>query len=312
MHTGRIVGEKTGYKVIDCEGCGFKHLDPLPTETDMDKFYSEKYYSEGKEQGRSAMKSVMEGERREKHVQWLRETLYKDNLYFLEQYTAAVSAPKRILDVGCGAGDSLKYMEDAGWVAFGIEPSKMAFDLAKSSGLKNVFNMTLREFAGDNPHLRGYFHVVTLYGTLHHVTNPQAVLEMCKDFLMPGGLLLTIDPNEFSTFQITAQRALSKEMWWIFPPEHVNYFDFDSYERLIKKIGFEPILKTTSFPMELFLLMGDEYVGNDAIGSQCHQKRIRFELTVADEMRREIYKSINKLGIGRDCVMYARLPEKPE
>ena len=99
-------------------------------------------------------------------------------------------------------------------------------------------------------------------------------------------------------------------MWWIFPPEHINYFDFQTYKKLIKKVGFDPILMTTNFPMELFLLLGEDYVGNDEVGSRCHQKRIKFDLSLPDEVRRNMYMSLAKAGIGRECILYANLKKK--
>jgi len=30
MHKGKVITEIKGYTVIDCETCGFKHLDPIP------------------------------------------------------------------------------------------------------------------------------------------------------------------------------------------------------------------------------------------------------------------------------------------
>jgi len=310
MHKGKIIVEKEGFRVIDCEQCGFKHLDPIPTKGEMNKYYSEKYYSEGKEKGRSAMRLLMEGEKRETHLRWLNKTLYKDNLYFSELFTKTTPEPKRILDVGCGTGDFLKYMAEAGWSTFGLEPSKMAFNKAKSLGLDNIYNMTLEEFEEKNSNLREYFDVVTLLGILHHTPTPKDILEIAKSYLKPDGIICIADPNEFSAFQLTAQRILNKDMWWVFPPEHINYFDFQTYEKLIKSVGFDPILKTTNFPMEQFLLMGEDYVGNDEVGNRCHQKRIKFDLSLSDEVRRNLYISLAKVGIGRECIVYAKMKKE--
>ena len=34
MHGGRRLAERDGYAVIDCEACGWAHLDPLPDEAE--------------------------------------------------------------------------------------------------------------------------------------------------------------------------------------------------------------------------------------------------------------------------------------
>jgi len=58
--------------------------------------------------------------------------------------------------------------------------------------------------------------------------------------------------------------------------------------------------------MELFLLMGDNYVDNPEVGKQCHQKRVNFELSIPKELRRNLYNKLAELGLGRDCIIYAR------
>ena len=59
--------------------------------------------------------------------------------------------------------------------------------------------------------------------------------------------------------------------------------------------------------MELFILMGEDYVRDEQVGKKCHKKRMKFELSISDEIRRNIYMSFAKLGIGRSCIIYARL-----
>jgi len=60
------------------------------------------------------------------------------------------------------------------------------------------------------------------------------------------------------------------------------------------------------FPMEMFLLFGDGYVGNPEVGSQCHKKRVAFELSLPVEVRRNLYRCFAKNGLGRDCLVFAR------
>lgn len=290
MHKGKVIAEKGKFKIIDCKICGFKHLDPIPMDEEIKEFYRKKYYSKAKRRGKcKEAKLISEGQKRETELKWLRETTYKDRFYYFELYTKTICKPKRILDIGCGTGDFLKYMEEAGWIGFGMEPSEDAFNKAKSLGLENVYNMTLQKFAEINSNFKGYFDAVNLMDILHHIPNPKKILETCKKFLKLNGIICVEDPNEFNPLQLQAQKMLNKKMWWIVPPEHINYFDFQTHEELLKKLGFEPLLRTTDFPMELFLLMGDNYIGNDDVGSKCHQKRMKFELNIPDEIRRDIY-----------------------
>jgi hypothetical protein len=58
--------------------------------------------------------------------------------------------------------------------------------------------------------------------------------------------------------------------------------------------------------MELFLLMGDVYVGNPEVGGQCHQRRVRFESALPADFRRRIYETLARVGVGRDILVFAK------
>ncbi len=68
----------------------------------------------------------------------------------------------------------------------------------------------------------------------------------------------------------------------------------------------------TSFPMEAFLLMGDNYVGDPALGRASHAKRKRFDLALEQagfgEARRALYRALAEAGIGREAVVIAVKP----
>ena len=44
LHTGKILINKDGYDVIECELCEFKHIVPLIDIEDQEKFYTEEFY----------------------------------------------------------------------------------------------------------------------------------------------------------------------------------------------------------------------------------------------------------------------------
>jgi hypothetical protein len=58
--------------------------------------------------------------------------------------------------------------------------------------------------------------------------------------------------------------------------------------------------------MELFLLMGDDYVTNSQLGPACHARRKRLEAALPIELRRALYRSFASVGLGRNCVVIAR------
>ena len=91
------------------------------------------------------------------------------------------------------------------------------------------------------------------------------------------------------------------------PPHHLNYFDFDSLAALYERLGFTSRERTTSFPMEQFLMMGLNYTTDPALGRACHAQRKRFDLAFEragfTETRRAFYRALAETGLGREAVL---------
>jgi hypothetical protein len=92
----------------------------------------------------------------------------------------------------------------------------------------------------------------------------------------------------------------------------LNYFDFESLAGLMTRLGLNVTERTTTFPMEAFVMMGENYVGDPALGRACHTKRkqfdFAFEAAGLKETRRDFYRALAKLGIGREAVVIAVKP----
>jgi len=140
---------------------------------------------------------------------------------------------------------------------------------------------------------------------VQHLRDPFSFLKKIKKFLVKNGLLIIMVPNDFNPLQLCANK-LGFKKWWIRIPDHVNYFNFASIDMLLKKARFKTLYQTTDFPMEIFLLMGENYVDNEKIGKICHKKRMLIEKNLDSNIRRTLYQSLAKKGIGRTCITYAK------
>lgn len=296
MHKGKVLAEIGKFKIIDCETCRFKHLDPIPSKEEIEEYYEKQYYQEN-------IPKLLDYEKETEELQWS-NLCYRDRFSTINKYIHIRSDDtKRLLDVGCGNGFFLKIMNEKGWEVFGIEPSLAASECAHSLGI-NVSNTTLEDFIETQWY--GYFDFINLKCVLEHVPNPVDILEICKNLLNKSGMICIEVPNDFNPLQLQIHN-IGKPQWWITIPDHINYFNFSSLKELLENLGFEIVLQTTDYPMELFLLMGDDYVENDEIGSKCHKKRMKFELSIPDELRRNLFTSLAELGIGRNCIVYVKL-----
>jgi hypothetical protein len=68
------------------------------------------------------------------------------------------------------------------------------------------------------------------------------------------------------------------------------------------------------FPIDIFLLMGDDYIGNQEIGREAHQRRKKLEFSFYNsgniEILNNLYEQMTKLGIGRELVFFSKLGVK--
>ena len=151
-----------------------------------------------------------------------------------------------------------------------------------------------------------------LNNVLEHIPDPAHLIALAHGLLEPGGLICINVPNDFSPLQIAAMGAAGTDDWWVAPPHHLNYFDFESLTALLTRLGFEPAARTTSFPMEAFLMMGENYIGDPALGRACHNRRKKFDLAFEaaglKETRRAFYRALAEAGLGREAVVIAVKP----
>jgi len=240
MHNGKLILKKDNYAVVDCSICGFKHLDPVPSKKELDKYYRDKYYQQG-------CAKLLDPDKEKEDSEWTK-LAYSDTCTILDKYIT--SDTRRILDIGCGNGFFLDFMKRNGWDVFGIEPSKKAGEYASFLEVE-IFNTTLDGFIDQK--WNKFFDAINLTYLLEHVPDPVEVLKQCKNLLKDKGLICVEVPNDFNRLQL----ELSKKgvpPWWVSVPDHINYFNFESLEQLLVSSGFEIVLKTTNFPMELFLI----------------------------------------------------------
>lgn len=292
-HDGEVLDRIKDYSIINCGTCGFIHIDPIPSQEELDRIYREEYYTEEKP---LFIQRCMED------IEWW-NVVYDDRYDFFEKIISPDR--RRILDIGCGPGFFLERGKERGWECLGIEPSKQAATHAKGLGL-DVENA----FFGDIRFKTDGFDVIHLSEVLEHTPDPTSLCKRVYTLLSDGGIICVVVPNDYNPFQTVLRERLDFQPYWLAPPHHINYFSFDSLESLLKKVGFNIAYRTAMFPMDIFLLMGDNYVGDDAIGRQCHARRKRLDILLNEPalkgFKRDIYKIMAQHGIGREMIVYGR------
>lgn len=292
VHKGHCHDSKGEYDVIECSLCGFKHVIPVPTEAFLSEYYKNDFV---KNRPKGFYKKL------EEDLSWV-EIFYNEKFELLEKYTV-VKNPS-ILDIGSGLGFFLNVGKKRGWRPTGVEPSVESADYSRNLGLEieNIYLDT------SNFKQLGKFNVVHMHEVLEHLPNPIDMIQLVKKLLKPRGLICIVSPNDYNPLQEAVVNSSSLTKWWLSPPEHINYFDFGSARKLLENAGFKIVEQTATFPLELFLLMGDNYIGNDKVGKIIHNKRVNFENNLNDSgfdnIRRNIYSKFSEIGIGREfCII---------
>lgn len=295
-HGGKIIDSKNGFYVIECTKCNFKHIIPIPTEDELKKFYEDEFYS-------TEYPLYFEGQKQD--IEWW-DHVYQDRYDSFED--SLPQKQRRILDIGSGPGYFLLHGKKRGWKTTGIEPSRRAATYSRELGL-SIIEIFFNEEGAQ--HL-GTFDVIHMNQVLEHVPDPINLLKLSYNLLNPNGLICICVPNDYNPFQCILKDGCGYKPWWVAPPQHINYFNYKSLEMLMQRSGFSIILKESTFPIDIFLLMGDNYVGNDALGKKCHQKRKQFELLLRkgekNNLRRRLYKYFADLEIGREMVIIGQKP----
>jgi SAM-dependent methyltransferase len=259
----------------------------------LDLFYADEYYENLKDRAPDLDK-FMAADNAE--INWLSGTLWND---IDEILSHRVGAPSKLLDWGCGTGHFLNFMRQRGWDTWGIEPSTQAARYATNQ-------FSARIFLEPAKYLNNEFGAVTLLNVLEHVRDPEALINKIHSALRKHGVLAIRVPNDFSELQSAAKIARGKnKQWWVKSPDHINYFDFDSISRLLSSNGFYVVDELGDFPMEFFIMFGDDYIDNPEIGKLCHEKRRKLELALPTALRQNMYRDFAKRDIGRNCLVFA-------
>lgn len=129
----------------------------------------------------------------------------------------------KVLDIGCGTGDFLKYGKDSGISVLGIEPDESARNLSVQKGIPTCSSFD--EIKEDR------FDVITLWHVLEHVKSPHDYFDFFRERLGTNGTLIIAVPN-FRSYDA----QYYKEYWAAWDvPRHLWHFS----QKTMKKIGAE-------------------------------------------------------------------------
>lgn len=146
---------------------------------------------------------------------------------------------KTLLDVGCGAGGfGALIKEERGAEVWGVDISAKAIEQAQAR-IDHALHAPLDE---STPLPDAYFDVITFNDSLEHFPDPYPALELCKNKLAPGGIVVCSIPN---VRYIDNVHHFLVEMDWqyqdsgILDATHLRFFTKKSMLRMFDIAGYE-------------------------------------------------------------------------
>ena len=199
-------------QIVKCRDCGLVYANPRWSPQELISAYTavtdETYVAE------------REG----------RELTFKKHLQALEKWSGPGNG-RSLLDVGAYIGVFVQVASEAGWNAWGAEPSDWAAAEAQKQGL-NVIQGTQNA-----AELQGMqFDAVTMWDVIEHVADPRGELTNAFHLLKPGGWLAV---HTMDIDSLTA-RIMGPRWPWLMDM-HLYYFSQNTLSALLEKAGFEVV-----------------------------------------------------------------------
>lgn len=95
----------------------------------------------------------------------------------------------RILDIACGLGEAVKYFQDCGWDAQGIDVDPALKRFHEEIGIRSSIEPI------ETAAIDGMFDVILISHAIYFITNPAVLLERLRAALKPGGILCVVISN---------------------------------------------------------------------------------------------------------------------
>ena len=208
-------GYSGSFRMNRCEHCGHRHLVTALEPRHLARLYSQFYprarlslddftpHSET-----SGVRAWWNGDRASA-FRWVPENV-------------------KVLDIGCGFGQTLAYHQHRGCEVWGVETDENIRRVAERFGFKvhvGVFDAGIYE--------KNYFDYVTLDQVVEHSLNPKELLRGIARVLRPGGLAILSTPNPSGLLARICGR------YWLnwHAPYHLQFFTTRSMTELAAQAG---------------------------------------------------------------------------
>jgi len=225
----RMYGLPGTFKIEKCRKCGLWQSTPKLKTKEISKYYPSSSYYSYVENG----KSVFSRLRKYLIYRFYFPTVFSKIIFTFINTVPAIPQLRphgKIMDVGCGNGETLRSLKKYGWDVYGLDIDAKAVAYAKRKGLEHVKKGGFERLKiyPDN-----YFDVIRSYHVIEHLSDPVAFINLAYKKLKKGGECIIGTPNSNSV-----HANLFKSFWYnLDTPRHQFVFNPINLSRLVKKAG---------------------------------------------------------------------------
>jgi SAM-dependent methyltransferase len=213
-------------RIVQCRRCGLKYLNPMPDPRDLAAIYDFEVYGDSTNANRVLME------------------------HFFTTMRRHLPGVRRVIEIGCGTGDFLGFLEARGLECQGVEFGVQDAGRKRFRGPIHYGRMEDIEIPS------GSVDCVLLLNVVEHLLDPITVLAKIHNMLKPGGILLLRHPNArlftFAPYRYTiellkfgvhlALQAANRTTGFTimgFQNQHLFYFDRTTLTALLHRARFD-------------------------------------------------------------------------
>lgn len=242
----------------DNSDCDTLWLDPMPAEADLPKLYAGYYTHQTASSSPSdnnPLRALL-GRMRAAYLHvrygyeplsasWIDKILglavcfhpaWEDSLK-ASVFHLHAKAGGRLLEIGCGSGSALQFMQQKGWYVIGLDFDDGAVNNARSKGLDVRHGQLSAQAFADQT-----FDAVVMSHVIEHVPSPIELLAECRRILKKEGVLVALTPNAESR----GHRRYGRNWRGLEAPRHLQIFTSKSLASIAGSAGYTLVETFTS------------------------------------------------------------------
>ncbi|MFP9193841.1 class I SAM-dependent methyltransferase [Natrialbaceae archaeon A-CW1-1] len=216
-----VACEMHGYEYVRCSQCTHVYLSTRLPEEALLEFYQ-------------SSSDFADHYTNEEQITYRLESIIEPKIEFVLDQIGLEKG--RWLDVGCGIGGSVHYLESQGWEADGLDISEDCVEVAADVFEVSIQQRTLEEHVATDP---DPYDVVSFFGYLCLIPQPMPDLQRARDLLTEEG---TVCIGEMNHDSVSTQVQTTFPDWAVrhlIPPNGMHHFTEHSLATALHSTGFD-------------------------------------------------------------------------